>query len=90
MKVLFQLVVLMIFFTACSKDDDNDLPNPNNGIPIVKTESSYTVMLDEDITYADGLSHDGTSTSTVAMPQKLDVYHPNNNSTNRPVYLFIH
>ncbi len=45
-------------------------------------------MLDQDINYADGLSHDGMN--TVEMPQLLDVYYPNNNSTNRPVFMFIH
>jgi len=28
--------------------------------------------------------------SIVAMPQKLDIYYPDNISTNRPVYMFIH
>ena len=31
-----------------------------------------------------------TSTSSFAIPLKLDVYYPNNNSTNRPVFMFIH
>ncbi|QKX07635.1 carboxylesterase family protein [Aquimarina sp. TRL1] len=31
-----------------------------------------------------------TSTSSFATPLKLDVYYPDNNSTNRPIYMFIH
>ena len=90
MKVLFQLVVLILFFTACSKDDDSGSTNPDDGIPVVKNESSYTFLVDEDIIYAEGLSHNSTSTSPFATPLKLDVYHPDNNSMNRPVFMFIH
>jgi len=58
--------------------------------PAVTCESTYIVIVDEDITYAEGLAHDVASSSIVAMPQKLDIYYPDNNDTNRPVYLFIH
>jgi para-nitrobenzyl esterase len=60
------------------------------GEPTVKSASTYNVIIEEDITYAEGLSHDGQSTSTVAIPLKLDVYAPDNSSENRPVYMFIH
>jgi acetyl esterase/lipase len=58
--------------------------------PEVKCDSTYVVIVEEDITYAEGLSHDGTSSTTFAIPLKLDVYVPDNNSDNRPVYMFIH
>ncbi|WP_254884019.1 carboxylesterase family protein [Aquimarina sp. TRL1] len=74
-------------FTACSK---NESITPDNGTPVIQAESSYTVLKDENITYAEGLSHNMTSTSSFATPLKLDVYYPDNNSTNRPIYMFIH
>ena len=58
--------------------------------PLVKSESTYEVIVEEDLTYAEGLSHDGASSSTVAIPLKLDVYYPNNDADNRPVFMFIH
>ena len=74
-------------YKLCFEQNDNDPPsNPPN----VSCESTYEVVVEEDITYAEGLSHDGTSNSIIAMPQKLDIYRPDNNSTNRPVYMFIH
>jgi len=61
-----------------------------NEIPEVQCDSTYIVILEEDITYAEGLSHDGTSPTTFAIPLKLDVYAPDNDLENRPVYMFIH
>lgn len=58
--------------------------------PEVKCDSTYAVIIEEDITYAEGLSHDETSPTTFAIPLKLDVYSPDNDIENRPVYLFIH
>ncbi|MDA8757966.1 carboxylesterase family protein [Flavobacteriaceae bacterium] len=52
--------------------------------------SSYSVNVTTDIVYAEGLSHDQSSISPFAIPLKLDVYYPDNNSTNRPVFMFIH
>ena len=62
----------------------------NSDIPAVKTESSYTVLVEEDVIYAEGLGHSSTSTSSFAIPQYLDVYYPDNTSTNRPIFMFIH
>ena len=48
-------------------------------------------MLEElDVTYAEGLAHDGTSDTPFAVPLKLDVYYPDATTTNRPVLMFIH
>lgn len=86
-KVAYLTIFAILLFTACSKDEPIA---PNDEIPTVKTESSYTVLKEEDITYAEGLSLNMTSTSPFAIPIKLDIYYPDNNSTNRPVYMFIH
>ncbi len=58
--------------------------------PEVTCDSTYAIILESDITYAEGLTHDGVSPSTFAIPLLLDVYTPDNDSENRPVYMFIH
>ena len=79
------LAILLI--TACTKEKSIA---PENGMPTVKAESSYTVLTDRDITYAEGLSHNASSATPFSIPLKLDVYYPDNNSTNRPIFMFIH
>ncbi|WP_272151343.1 alpha/beta hydrolase [Tenacibaculum aiptasiae] len=86
-KIACLTVFAVLLLTACSKDESI---LPVNGTPVVKAESSYTVLKEEDITYADGLSHNATSNSAFAIPLKLDLYYPDNNYSNRPVFMFIH
>ncbi|MDA8972662.1 alpha/beta hydrolase [Saprospiraceae bacterium] len=86
-KGIYLTIFAILLFTTCNKDEPFA---PKNGKPIVKAESFYSVLKNENITYADGLSHDESSTSSFPIPLKLDVYFPNNNSTNRPVFMFIH
>lgn len=86
-RVICLAVCALSIFTACDKNEP-DLPD--NGIPVVKAESTYSVIVDEDITYASGLSHDETSPSNFPISLYLDVYYPDNESENRPVYMFIH
>ena len=86
-KVSYLTFFVILFLTSCSEDDSVAL---DNGIPIVQAESTYTVLKEENISYAEGLSHNMTSTTSFAIPLKLDVYYPDNNSINRPVYMFIH
>lgn len=88
-KVAYSLIFAVLLFTACNKDEGTD-SELDNGTPIVRADSIYTVLKEEDITYAEGLSHDELSTSAFTIPLKLDMYYPNNNSTNRPVFMFIH
>ena len=66
------------------------IPEPDNGIPVVKETGTYSVLLDEDITYADGLAVDNSSSDPFAIPLKLDVYYPQNDASIRPVFMFIH
>ncbi|WP_299107166.1 alpha/beta hydrolase [uncultured Tenacibaculum sp.] len=86
-RVVYVTVFAIFIFIACNTEESITI---NNTIPVVKQTSSYTVLVDENIVFAKGLSHDGISPSTQEMPILLDVYHPNNNSTNRPVFMFIH
>ena len=50
----------------------------------------YEVLKNEDIVYARGLAHTKTSSNPSAVPLRLDVYFPDDNSTDRPVLMFIH
>ena len=73
-----------------TQNDSNPPSSPNDSDqPKVKCESTYSVIVEEDITYAEGLSFRGSSTA-FAIPLKLDVYVPDNDSENRPVYMFVH
>jgi len=84
-KLTYLIITAVILFTACG---ENEPTNHNNEFPVVKAESTYTVMVDEDVTYASGLSLDANT--SIEMPQLLDIYYPDNSSTNRPVFMFIH
>ncbi len=70
--------------------ETGDEEGPGNGTPVVTVEPSYEVLLDSDIVYANGLSRNSSSTSAVEQSQFLDVYQPDNNAENRPVFMFIH
>ena len=87
-KVPFLLVLELLLMIVCKKEVEPIITD--NGIPIVKADSTYTVLQETNITYAEGLSHNTTSTTPFSIPLKLDIYYPNNNSSNRPVFMFIH
>ena len=70
--------------------DTGDEEGPGNGTPVVTAAPSYEVLLDSDIVYANGLSRNSSSTSAVEQSQFLDIYQPDNDSGNRPVFMFIH
>jgi acetyl esterase/lipase len=71
-------------------DSDYSLCFEQIDSPEVSCDSTYAVIVEEDIIYAEGLVHDFASSSIIAMPQKLDIYYPDNTSTNRSMYMFIH
>lgn len=84
-KIAYLNILTIILCIACNNDEPI---TTENEIPVVTANSSFPVMVDSDIIYASGLSHDGIN--IIQMPQTLDVYCPDNNSTNRPVIMFIH
>lgn len=86
-KIAYLIIFPVLLLTSCNKDEPI---TPVDEFPIVKAAPSFTVMKDEDITYAEGLSHNASSITPFSIPLKLDVYYPENNSTNRPVFMFIH
>ena len=87
-KPLYAILIVLIIFSACDKEKEVIILD--NQIPLVKADSSYNIIKEEDVTYANGLSHNESSTAPFSIPLKLDVYYPDNNSANRPVYMFIH
>ena len=80
------IIVSCLLFAGC-KEDATTLAN---AIPVVKAESTYSVLIDEDITFANGLAHDELSTTPFSIPIPLDIYYPDNASNDRPVFMFIH
>lgn len=99
---ILALLFLLFLTSGCGgggKADDQSttsapgsapVPEPGNGIPVVKELSTYAVLLDEDVTYADGLAVDNSRFEPFAIPLKLDVYYPDNDTSTRPVFMFIH
>lgn len=58
--------------------------------PEIKCDSAYSVILEEGIIYGEGLTHDGSMADPTPKALLLDVYYPDNDSENRPVYMFVH
>ena len=86
-KTVFRIVFSILLLTACNSDEES---TPNNDIPTVNAESTFSVLVDENVVYAEGLAHSNTSNSSFAIPLNLDVYYPDNSDTNRPLIMFIH
>ena len=87
-KPLYAILIVLIIFSGCDKEKEVIILD--NQIPLVKADSSYNIIKEEDVIYANGLSHNESSTAPFSIPLKLDIYYPNNNSANRPVYMFVH
>ncbi len=85
-KVTYMTILTMLIM-ACNDDEP---VITDEGVPAVKTVATYNVITEEDITFANGLAHDGVSIAPSAIPLLLDVYSPDNDSENRPVFMFIH
>ncbi|MEM6317132.1 MAG: prolyl oligopeptidase family serine peptidase [Bacteroidota bacterium] len=89
-----KFLYLFLFVIVCctNKNETSPISNPaNEEVPIVATDAIYDVTKAENITYAQGLSHQTINSdiaSTVTL--ELDAYVPNNNSDNRPAIVLIH
>ena len=76
------LIMLNAFGTPCP-----DAPM----VPIVMADSTYAVLVDTAIVYAQGLSHETlNSDASTTMPLLLDAYVPQGAGANRPVMVVIH
>ncbi|MBL6657647.1 MAG: alpha/beta hydrolase [Flavobacteriales bacterium] len=90
MKQIFASLLIMVSLISCNKDGDNISP-PVISAPIVKLNTTYEVSIAEDITYAEGLSHDSwNSANTSVVPLLMDSYVPDNDVQNRPLLMLIH
>lgn len=59
--------------------------------PTVYASETFEVLIERDLTYAKALSHDlFNSMNFKPIDLKLDVYYPDNNAKQRPLYFFIH
>ncbi len=91
MKILLHFILLIILLGACTSKTKVVTDSSQEGIPVVHSNQTYQVNVQEDIVYAEGLSHVSVNSAEAStMPLKLDVYTPDNDLTNRPVFIFIH
>lgn len=84
-QIAYPVIILALLSSACNKEKPVTIESE---IPLVKAEAFYSVLIDENITYAEGLSYTRNNSRSVT-PLMLDVYYPEN-TTNRPLYMFIH
>lgn len=88
-KVAFLSVLVILLMTACKKEIEPVITDTR--IPVVKTASTYKVLQETNITYAEGLSHDSwNSANTSVVPLFMDSYVPENDLQNRPLLMLIH
>lgn len=80
-------VLFACFGLACQSEDPGA---HDDSTPTVSCDSTYAVGKDMDISYAEGLAHDEASTMPFAVPLLLDIYSPEPNSPNRPLFMWIH
>lgn len=91
MKIIHLFIALSQVFMACAMNKGVDSAGTLNEIPVVKSDSTYNVLVKHDIVYAEALSHESLNSKIAkTIPLKLDVYFPDNTVKNRPVFLFIH
>ena len=104
MRRAMSIGLVVFCLAACHSDEPNanesgganDAANnakndvSDTGVPTVTSTATFPVLEEIDITFAEGLAHDATSTDPFAVPLKLDVYYPDSTSTNRPLFMFIH
>ncbi len=60
-----------------------------DSLPVVRSNASFEVIIERDVVYAKGLSHNGP-VHTREVLLKLDVYTPDNDREKRPVFVFFH
>ena len=94
MKYLLLLLISSLFF-ACAEDDtaQNSSENTEQDIATatVYSEATYDVIVEEDVIYAQCLSHESwNSDQSEVIDLKLDVYKPDNIIANKPAIVHIH
>ena len=90
MSAAVTMGTISVFAVGCSGAPADTAETADPGAPSVTSEASYAVLEELDITYAEGLAHDESSSSPFATPLMLDLYYPDSDAANRPLYMFIH
>ncbi|MBY0479441.1 MAG: alpha/beta hydrolase [Chitinophagaceae bacterium] len=86
----FLKIVLLLTVTSSCKKDKSPATNVANPVS-VKAASTYTVIVDQNVKYGEGLSHQNLNSSSYSiMDLRLDVYKPANNTRKKPAVLLIH
>ena len=89
MKQLIKILMLLTVLSSCKKNKTTDKIDPN--AMAVKSTPTYTVVVEQNVKYAEGLSHQTTNGPIYSTTDlKLDVYKPANNTKKKPAILLIH
>ena len=81
--------MLLTVLSSCEKDKTTDTIDPNS--MTVKSSSTYSLVVEQNVKYGEGLSHQTYNSSTYSiMDLKLDIYYPENNTKRKPAILLIH
>ena len=85
-KSLYSILIVLIILSGCDKEKEVIILD--NQIPLVKADSSYNIIKEEDVIYGSGLSHNESSSAPFSIPLKLDIYYPDNNSQLIDLYVY--
>lgn len=81
--------MLLTVLSSCVTDVTTDTIDPNS--MTVKSSSTYSVVVEQNVKYGEGLSHQTYNSSSYSiMDLKLDIYYPENNTKRKPAILLIH
>ena len=93
MYKMLSITYVALLVSACTSHKEYDSGEPidtaedvqvHNEVPHVTADSTYTVLMEQNVEYAQGLAHDETSDTPFAIPLYLDVYYPDNELTADP------
>lgn len=91
MNLYFQTVLSILIIFGIGNKFYTNIYNPINDVPVVQAFQTFDVLVSKDIVYGEALSHEHFNSDGAATIQlELDVYQPDNNSKNRPAFLFVH
>ena len=91
MNTLLLSILFALTFSMNIMGQDAETTNLKTEIPVVQSTETYKVLVKKDIVYADALSHERiNSDKSTKIPLYLDVYAPDNDIVNRPLFFFIH
>lgn len=89
MKSVITVIIVVIFLSACKKDNVGPNNQPNS--IVVTSDSTYNYTIDKNIIYGEGLRHQTlNSVPSSAINLKLDAYIPDNSIGKRPAIILIH